>query len=899
MLPSRACLALMLTSSFVAASSAGLAAPVVTMPPQHRGLLERHCFACHNAETQEGTVRLDDLPLEIVDVKSAERWQKVLDVLNAGEMPPAKEPQPEPLQKADFLAALADAMVAARRSLADQHGTIQMRRLNQREYKNTLRSLLGADVDVSQLPLDTDTGGFDTVGANLFMSANQVEQYESLAREALEEAFGLEINAAFAKIQRTEAEHTLPLVVRDYSKRLDEKARGTRWVEAVKAAMAQPENAAVVAELMAQEKNNEAKVRRSWQKIVGAPAPELFGFVTRENNADQANRAFGNTYGLTYTERYLAQPLLDTGLYLTVRTGFEFDTCAPHVIQPHGWPPGDYVLRVRAAVTGNAPPARRFIEFGFRRNEGPVVSTHEVTGTLDAPCVIEIPFTLTRKHADRNQNTIFIREKGTADTYEQSRDRFAEGVKQNGVGPEFAIWLDWFEIERKPRDPADTPPGIRALAGLPLEDKLPAPKNEAVRQALARFATEAFRGQRPSDDYVAGLLGVYEQARAAGTRHATALKDVLAVVLTSPMFLYHAEPAPGDARRELTGIELANRLSYFLWGAPPDQQLRDLADSGDLFQPSVLATQTERMLDDPRARDLVTAFTSQWLSLARLDFFQFNKKLYPHFDNAAKLAVRNEVFETVADLLRNNGSLRTLLAGDSVVVNAQLAEYYGIPDVHGDAFRRVALPPGSPRGGLLGMAAVHAMGSNGEHTSPVERGAWVLRKVLHDPPPPAPANVPAITRLSGKVLTTRERVLAHQELPQCASCHRKIDPIGFAMENFDAVGRWRTEDTYEAKDEMGKPIPNGRKTWTIDPSGGFHGGPAFADFAGMRDLVATKADGFARGFTSALIEYGLGRPCGFSDDDLVAEVLSRTKSKNYPIREFIHALVASRAFHTK
>jgi hypothetical protein len=149
------------------------------------------------------------------------------------------------------------------------------------------------------------------------------------------------------------------------------------------------------------------------------------------------------------------------------------------------------------------------------------------------------------------------------------------------------------------------------------------------------------------------------------------------------------------------------------------------------------------------------------------------------------------------------------------------------------------------------------------------------------------------------VLTTRERVLAHQELPQCASCHRKIDPIGFAMENFDAVGLWRTEDSSEAKDEMGKPIPNGRKTWTIDPSGGFHGGPAFADFVSMRDIVATRSDDFARGFTSSLIEYGLGRPCGFSDEDLVAEILTRTKSKNYPIREFIHALVASRAFHTK
>jgi hypothetical protein len=285
--------------------------------------------------------------------------------------------------------------------------------------------------------------------------------------------------------------------------------------------------------------------------------------------------------------------------------------------------------------------------------------------------------------------------------------------------------------------------------------------------------------------------------------------------------------------------------------------------------------------------------------MPRLDFFQFNQKLYPHFDNATKMAVRNEVYETIAHLVGENASLRDLLAADYVVVNGQLASYYGLQGVTGDGFRKVPLPADSPRGGLLGMAAIHAMGSNGEHTSPVERGAWVLRKLLNDPPPPAPADVPAITRLSGKVLTTRERLLAHQEQAQCASCHRKIDPIGFGLENFDAVGRWRTEDSYEARDEMGKPLPDGKKTWTIDPGAAFHGGPSFADFLGMRDVVAMKTDDFARGFTSALIEYGLGRPCGFSDEELVAEIVSRAKSKNYMIREFIHALVESQAFHTK
>jgi hypothetical protein len=197
------------------------------------------------------------------------------------------------------------------------------------------------------------------------------------------------------------------------------------------------------------------------------------------------------------------------------------------------------------------------------------------------------------------------------------------------------------------------------------------------------------------------------------------------------------------------------------------------------------------------------------------------------------------------------------------------------------------------------MAAVLAMGSNGEHTSPVERGAWVLRKVLYDPPPPAPANVPALTRLAGKVLTTRERVLAHQEDAQCASCHRKIDPIGFGLENFDAVGLWRTEDSYQARDDNGKPLPNSKKTWTIDPAGVFHKGPSFRNFFEMREAVAGHTEAFARGITSALIEYALGRPCGFSDDALVESILQKAKTRNFGLRDIVHALIQTEAFQRK
>lgn len=862
----------------------------------HRQFLTSHCQRCHGEAVREGGVRLDDLPLEIADLQTAERWQKVLDALNSGEMPPQDEQQPAPQAKADFLDGLAHAMVAARRSLADQHGRIAMRRLNRREYKNTLRSLLGVEADVSELPADTDTGGFDTVGANLFISDNTFEQYESLGREAIEEAFGLAINAGFAKTFRYEAEETLPIILKEHLDQMDRNTRAIRWVEAVDAAISRPENADVVAKLREEAGSDVWTIRRSWQLITAAPSPESFGFVTKENNADQARHHL-HTKPSSMVQ-YFEQPHLDTGGYLTINQQWQGNSWI-WTKQPFDFPPGDYVFRIRAGLTGSASSDRRFLEFGLAHHYGAVISTHEVTGTIANPCVIEIPITLTRKHDDRNQNTLFVREKGTGDSYEQGRDRFDEAKKRNGSGPELAIWVDWLELERLPRAAADTPPGIQALSGIPFDDAAQPLSTEAVRSAVERFAYEAFRGVRPPAGYVDRLLAVYTAAIGSGQRHAAAFKETLAVVLASPGFLYRAEPALDEGRRLLNGNELATRLAYFLWGCPPDQQLRDLAQTGDLLQPAVLAAQTERLLDDPRSRGFVEGFTSQWLHLARLDFFMFNQQHYPHFDNSTKIAVRREVYETVAHLVRENASLRDLLAANHVVANAELAGYYGLVGVTGDAYRKVTLPAGSPRGGLLGMAAIHAMGSNGEHTSPVERGAWVLRKLLNDPSPPAPANVPAITRLAGQVLTTRERLLVHQEQPQCASCHRKIDPIGLAMENFDAVGQWRTEDSSEAKDDAGKPLPGGKKTWTIEPAGAFHGGPSFAGFQELRAAIALRHEDFARGFASALVEYALGRPCGFSDHDLVESIVVRGKIKNYPIRELIHALVASQAFQSK
>lgn len=882
----------------------------VSMDQRHRAMLKSHCYRCHNAVEQSGRVRLDDLPFTINDIRAAERWQKILNVLNSGEMPPEDEKQLPNDAKTDFLDELANVMVAARKRLSDGSNTGTLRRLNRREYQNTLRELLGVDIPVGELPADTGSGNFDTVGSNLFMSANQFEQYLAVGRRALNHAFERELMADEERYWRYETEAISQKVAKHVEWQVDAKDRAERWVAAVEAAAAEPKIAEIVAKLREEVNNHEDNFRRLWAQIPGAPSPESFGFQTVENNADKAHAA-RRAYWLPYHQYYLQQSHIDSGMYLAIPTEH------PSILENGAitwavgwdaktggkWPSGNYVIRVSAALTGHGTPDRRFLEFGVNPRGSQALSVHEVTGTMDKPQVIEIPFYFGDADAERADRTLYIREKGTHDHFMVTRLLKQEGAKQIeiGIGRPYAMWIDWLEMERIPDSDRKTPPGLAALESLSLDEKskAPEPPSDVVRNALARFTMEAFRGQDPDAEYIDGLMRNYESRLAAGDHFVNAAKDSLAIALASPMFLYLAEPSTDQKPRPLTDIELATRLSYFLWGSQPDSELRDLSEQGQLSEPDVLAAQTTRLLDDPRSRRFSDSYTYQWLGLDRLDFFQVDLLKHRRFDNGTKATAREEIYETMDYLLRENLSVRNLLRSDFVVINAALAEYYEIRGVAGDQFRRVTLPADSPRGGLLGMAAVSLMGGNGDETSPVERGAWVLRKLLNDPPPPAPANIPQIARLAGQVLTTRERLQAHQEEAQCASCHRRIDPIGMGLENFDAVGAWRTENTYIVTDDNGKPVKGKEITWTIDPSGKLHDGPAFKDYFELREILVSRQDDFARGIAEGLIEYALGRQVGFRDEELVNRVVAKAKEHDYAFREFIHAIVRSTAFHTR
>ena len=882
------------------AGAAGAAQFEVALSQKHFPLIESYCLDCHDGETQKGKVNLEALPFKVKTIEQAELWQKLLNAMNAGEMPPENKRQPKNAEKADFLDDLARAMVLTRKKLSDSGGKITMRRLNRREYQNTIEALTGVRPKVESLPSDGGSGTFDTVGASQFISSDQFEQYLKLGRIAIDEVFERQKNLTSPPYAfRVEPENTVNVQSVKNMKQMEETyERYLGWKAGVDKAALAPENQEVLEKIREKVKltdlTDNIRLYQNANLLKGVPDPKKFGFKDANDASFSYQGGYGRKYA--YLKHYAELPLSDRGTYLKLGWGIQRIDVTP----PKGkLVPGTYKLRIRAGSVKGSDPNRHFIQIGHpqRRNgvpagfEGKPIRSHQVTGTTEKPQIIE---TTVKIGADTPRE-FGIQERQPEDR-NLHRKEFFQFKKKNGYGYPPAVWIDWIELE----GPLQADNVFSGLASILTDnrDGTEVTEEQRARDIFQRFCVEAFRQVQPDPEFIDKLIGLYKTRRAAGEPFDVAIRTPLSVILASPGFLYLHEPSDGKQRRTLTDRELAVRLAYFLWSAPPDAQLLALAEKNTLREPATLRRQVSRLLTDPRSDEFVSGFVHQWLHMERLDFFQFDAKLHREFDESVRASARREVYESFTHLLRDpeSGRLGKLLKSDYVFINGLLANYYGIEGVTGEAFRKVKLPAGSPRGGLLGTAAIHAMGSDGVDSSPVERGAWVLRYLLNDPPPPAPPNVPQLSRLADKPITTRERLRAHQEEAQCASCHRKIDPIGFGLENFNAAGKWRTTEAHRTKQKRNWKI---NKTWAIDPSGAFHNGPAFADYFELRDLVAKREPDFARGFTEALVGYALGRPFGFTDEDLAHEILAAAKTKQYSVSEFIQALVLSRAFRQK
>jgi hypothetical protein len=841
-------------------ASVAHAATEAVISDSQRAFFKSYCVSCHNAEKHKGKVRIDDIPFHIADVPTAERWQKILAAINSGDMPPDDEKQPKPDEKAAFLEVLSKQMVVARKALSDSGGLITMRRLNRREYVNTIRDLLDVEVKPRDLPADDDGGSFDTIGSALFFSSDQFQQYLKLGRIALDEAIvqGPQPKPKSGHVElETEVNKHIKIQA---DKHIADRVRFDAW------------------------------------KKSGRPVTE-FGFDDEREAETRMKLLAGHLPGY---ESYLAEPATKTGVVMQAFTG----VLGQHQMRiPSNLAPGKYLVRFRAAAM--EPQAPRFIEIGLHEDgvgagEMDILRCIKITAPLDAPQTIELPVAITKS----GSHAVDIRER-RHNTSEAAYHLMATRGKENNNNRYRAtIWLDWMEWEGPIIE--QWPPRSHELVFG--KETLPAKPGEAdARRIIGQFAQRAFRGRMVKPEFIDRLMMHFNEHMTAGEPFIEAIKTPLSIVLASPSFLYIAESSLSSSSNQsqkiglkpkpLSGPELANRLAYFLWSSPPDDALMQLATAGKLSDPAVLSREVDRMLADEKVMRFISGFTHQWLHMVRLDFFQFNHRLHPKFDGSVKESARREVYETLRLVMKDNLPLGSLLKADFVVVNNILADYYGITGVSDTSFRKVPVPANMPRGGLPGMAAILAMGSDGDRSSPVERGAWVLRKLLNDPPPPAPANVPQLSRFAGKLMPARELMVAHQEQPQCAQCHRRIDPIGFGLENFDAVGLWREQEYTEI------PVLNAyaraTKLFPIDATGTLPDSTAFNGFHELRDALAKHEADFAKGLVERLVEFGLGRPCGFSDQELVESILKQTETRHFTPRAIIQAIVASQEFHSK
>jgi hypothetical protein len=432
----------------------------------------------------------------------------------------------------------------------------------------------------------------------------------------------------------------------------------------------------------------------------------------------------------------------------------------------------------------------------------------------------------------------------------------------------------------------------------------PAAEAACARRIVSAFARRAYRRPVTDADLDAPLRfyretvdrerdGVDRSGSTPGTNNAfeSGIEAALRGLLASPEFLFRIEREPEGIARgvpyRISDVELASRLSFFLWSSIPDEELLTAAERGRLRDQSALAAQVRRMLADPRASALTMNFAGQWLHLRNLAASEPNLRLYPDFDDNLRQAFRRETELFFQSIVQENRSVLDLLDADYTFVNERLARHYGIRDVYGDRFRRVPLAKGSERRGLLGHGSILTVTSHSTRTSPVRRGKWILDNILGMPPPPPLPNVPPLkeNESGSQAQTMRQLMAEHRKNPVCATCHQSIDPLGFALENFDAVGRWRT-------------VGDGRLP--IDASGTLPGGGgSFESVAGLRQALLARPDVFVGTMTEKLLTFALGRGVDYKDAPAVRQIRRDSARDDYRFESLISAIASSTPFRMR
>ena len=807
-----------------------------------RAVFKQYCLSCHNETMKKaGTVpvALDADRLWEVSA-NAPTWEKVVLKMRAGVMPPAGAPRPDKATRAAFLGWLEGELDRVAAVRPNPGRTEPFHRLNRTEYRNAVRDLLALDLDVSSmLPPDDASYGFDNIAGVLKMSPTLMEQYLAAAQRVSRLAMGTPVPSPSIEYIR---------ITDDLSQdvHLTDLPFGTRG--GTQLSYVFPEDA-------------EYEIRVRIARDLNESVPVYIESQNVEIDVDGA-RVGGFTLPGVGTPPPRPQPSSDSA------GGQE----RPQISQIDGG------IRVTARQREERNKADESWNLRIPVKAGPrtlTVTFTNRTSSLDEstrlpflrpyPAGVNIPETRLGVHLRSIEIAGPYNVKGPGET--PSRQRI---------------------LTCRPAAPVK---GVVApLKGLPYESAA----EGCAKRILSELTRRAYR--RPvTDDDVAPLMAFYRDGPVGGPAKAghydeqsfeAGIQRAIRRLLVSPEFLLRVErdpanAAPGTSYR-ISDLELASRLSFFLWSSIPDEELLRVAERGELGDPAVLAAQAKRMLADRRSEAFVTNFAGQWLFLRNLQAVVPVQNVFPDFDDTLRQSFRRETELFVDSLVRDDRSVLDLLRADYTFLNERLARHYGIPNVKGSHFRRVSLGPNSVRSGILGQGAILTVTSYPDRTSPVVRGKWILENLLGTPPPPPIPNVGDLKSTNGQgvVLSMRQRMEQHRRNPVCARCHAMMDPLGLSLENFDAVGKWRTL---------------GESSATIDVSGVFPDGSKFQGAAGLKNMLL-QSDRFVPTVTEKLLTYALGRGLEYYDAPAVRAIVRSAARDDYRFSSMIAGIVQSAPF---
>lgn len=797
-----------------------------------RTFLATYCQECHGPEKQKADRRFDQLALPVTKADTLLDLQDAIDQLNLGEMPPEKaKKHPEQAQVREMIALLTQLVADGHTRLDSTGGQTVLRRLNRREYINTVGDLFGLNMTMfdptTKFPRDQMALHMDNLGDTLRTSGYLVGQYFDAADEVVEKAFELterpaeqtwRFNRDFMQQQELNSSHAVVFDNRYIA--LYETMLSVRNEGSYGPLLAFKEGVPVDGYYEIRAKA-EAKFRQN------PYAPDFFG--TDPSIPFRMGLVAGNIK---------AGPL--------------------HKLQPIEPQLGEVVVK------DDEP---EWYTFRVWLNKGWTPRFTFPTGMLNVRNAEGRLF--------KEYNNLFPEEVRDAKGVIAIR----QAILRFGQMPQLRI----HEVEIRGPLAAEWPTrGQRLILG----DQPFAP--ERTREILQRFADRAYR--RPArPEEVDHLMSVVVARRQAGDDAFSALKEGLKTALCSPAFIYLAEPETEPIKdRTLNAHALASRLSYFLWSSMPDAELRHAADTRELLQAKVLVAQVRRLLASPRSEVFVNAFLDGWLNLRSLGDMAPDRDTFAcYYGENLQPAMKQETRLFTRDLLTRNESIVRFIDANYTFANLALARLYGedgaVDPKAAHEFHRITFTH-PQRGGLLTQGSVLTVSANGIETSPVVRGVWVLENILGTPPSPPPDNVPPIDPDIRGAKSMREILSKHRDNPSCYECHRKIDPLGFALENFNPIGQWRSK--YE-------------KGAAIDSSGELPGGQKFNDIAGLKHVLVERKDQFARMLTERLLAYACGRRIEPLDRPAIDRALAATKEHEYRFRDVLEQVVLSSTFRSK